>query len=462
MSTKTTIGNWYSQLRSDNYNNLTEEEEIRLGRKVRDEDDEEAKKKLVKAYLRWATKQAKDYTSWGIPLEDLVQAANEGLMEAVEKFDPDRGRLYFFAQYFVTASLNKCLAREGGALSLPATVRKKSYNATLFFKEIRKVAQKGLKKEKAIDKLENAMEKRRYWEYMSGYINKEDKIISLSWEEGPEGDVYVKLYDQAKNNRLAKNKFTPEMLYEYLDDPSVTLTIRESLRAAREGFAPALSTDKDGTKTTDMVTDDNIVEPDKTSQDIDIMQQKSETDHKQHRFLQQVFSHRMDMSPQAWKVFKLRFGLKETGDGRPVWDHILEDLKSGIPVLLNNPIYGLPTINDYNGVYEGLGILSLEVNDEGDKVYFDMPENMIEKNDVKFSEVSGATEKLEYPWEKAKRDAKSLRGELVHDGTNGRSIKEMSLITDYSTPAIHKQLWRAKHVLFDVLDEEQARGLVKG
>ena len=81
---------------------LSREDEADLFKKLHESDDIEAAKKLVLAHLRFVVHVAKTYRGYGLPLLDLIQEGNVGLMKAVKKFDPSRNiRLLSFAIYWI-------------------------------------------------------------------------------------------------------------------------------------------------------------------------------------------------------------------------------------------------------------------------------------------------------------------------------------------------------------------------
>jgi len=83
---------------------LTREEEVELARRWRDDRDEAAAEQLVQRNLRFVVKVAMGYRKYGIPLADLVQEGNLGLIRAVEKFEPDKGtRLISYAVWWIKA-----------------------------------------------------------------------------------------------------------------------------------------------------------------------------------------------------------------------------------------------------------------------------------------------------------------------------------------------------------------------
>ena len=82
------------------------EQEARLARQFRDEDDVNAARELVLSQLRHVIHVAKGFTGYGLPVADLVQEGNIGLMKAVKNFDPDRGiRLVSYAVHWIKAEI---------------------------------------------------------------------------------------------------------------------------------------------------------------------------------------------------------------------------------------------------------------------------------------------------------------------------------------------------------------------
>jgi RNA polymerase sigma-32 factor len=83
---------------------LTVDEEQRLARELRDRGDTRAAHRLVEANLRFVVKVAFEYRSYGLPVSDLIQEGNIGLMKGVQKFDPDRSiRLISYAVWWIRA-----------------------------------------------------------------------------------------------------------------------------------------------------------------------------------------------------------------------------------------------------------------------------------------------------------------------------------------------------------------------
>lgn len=85
---------------------LTEEEELALAVDVRDNGSQDSAWKLAMAFLRVPVKFARDYKGYGLPMEDMVQEGNIGLLKAIKRFDPSRGvRLSVVASIWVKAEI---------------------------------------------------------------------------------------------------------------------------------------------------------------------------------------------------------------------------------------------------------------------------------------------------------------------------------------------------------------------
>jgi RNA polymerase primary sigma factor len=99
---------------------LSREEEGRLAR-LASGGDIRAKAKLIEANLRFVVLIAKKYRNQGLPLEDLINEGNIGLMKAVERFEPDRGyRFLSYAVWWIRQSILKALYEQSRMIRLPA------------------------------------------------------------------------------------------------------------------------------------------------------------------------------------------------------------------------------------------------------------------------------------------------------------------------------------------------------
>jgi RNA polymerase sigma-32 factor len=101
---------------------LTPEQEFRLARKFRAEDDLDAARQLVLSHLRVVVAIARGYLGYGLPHADLIQEGNIGLMKAVKRFDPDRGvRLVSFAIHWIKAEMHEFILRNWRLVRIATT-----------------------------------------------------------------------------------------------------------------------------------------------------------------------------------------------------------------------------------------------------------------------------------------------------------------------------------------------------
>jgi len=101
---------------------LTREQERELADRYRGEDDLDAARQLVLSHLRFVVHIARGYTGYGLPLGDLVQEGNVGMMKAVKRFDPSMNvRLVSFAVHWIRAEIHEYVLRNWRLVKVATT-----------------------------------------------------------------------------------------------------------------------------------------------------------------------------------------------------------------------------------------------------------------------------------------------------------------------------------------------------
>src|ERR1044072_7059570 len=110
---------------------LTREEELELARRLQGDGDLDAARELVLSHLRFVVHIARGYGGYGLPMGDLIQEGNIGLMKAVKRFDPGVGvRLVSFAVHWIRAEIHEYVLRNWrlGKVATPKAQRKLFFN----------------------------------------------------------------------------------------------------------------------------------------------------------------------------------------------------------------------------------------------------------------------------------------------------------------------------------------------
>src|SRR6266516_3404918 len=109
---------------------LEPHEEYMLAKRWREHDDLEAVHKLVNSHLRLVARIAKGYRGYGLPISELISEGNVGLMQAVKRFEPEKGfRLATYAMWWIKAAIQEYILRSWSLVKLGTTANQKK----LFF-----------------------------------------------------------------------------------------------------------------------------------------------------------------------------------------------------------------------------------------------------------------------------------------------------------------------------------------
>ena len=142
---------------------LSEQQEVELATRLRDEGDVDAARQLVMSHLRVVVAIARGYLGYGLPHADLIQEGNIGLMKAVKRFDPTRGvRLVSFAIHWIKAEIHEYILKNWRLVKIATTKAQrklffnlrgmKKDNTTLQPAEVQSIAtQLGVKPEEVVE-----------------------------------------------------------------------------------------------------------------------------------------------------------------------------------------------------------------------------------------------------------------------------------------------------------------------
>ena len=122
------LSNYLAQIKK--FPMLSSEEEYMLAKSWRERGDLKSAQKLVTSHLRLVAKLAMGYRGYGLPVSELVSEGNIGLMQAVKKFDPEKGfRLATYAMWWIKASIQEYILRSWSLVKMGTTTAQKK----LFF-----------------------------------------------------------------------------------------------------------------------------------------------------------------------------------------------------------------------------------------------------------------------------------------------------------------------------------------
>ena len=134
---------------------LTAEEEKSLAQRYHDDDDLEAARQLVFSHLRFVVSIARGFSGYGLPLADLIQEGNVGLMKAVKRFDHQRDvRLVSFAVHWIKAEIYDYVVRNWRMVKVATTKAQRK----LFFNLRKNRARLGVMKEDEVESMATALD----------------------------------------------------------------------------------------------------------------------------------------------------------------------------------------------------------------------------------------------------------------------------------------------------------------
>jgi len=144
---------------------LTPEEEFMLGKNVHDRGDIKSAQKLTTSHLRLVAKIAMGYRGYGLSLSEIISEGNIGLMQAVKKFDPDKGfRLATYAMWWIKASIQEYVLKSWSLVKMGTTTAQKK----LFFN---------------LKKIKNRLSPNNNGDLKEQHVKEISKILNVKEEE---------------------------------------------------------------------------------------------------------------------------------------------------------------------------------------------------------------------------------------------------------------------------------------
>src|ERR1700738_3697554 len=105
---------------------LERKEEYMLGKRWREHGDRDAAHKLVTSHLRFVTRIARDYRGYGLPISEVISEGNVGLMQAVERFEPEKGfRFATYAVWWIKAAIQEYILHSWSLVKMGTTANQK-------------------------------------------------------------------------------------------------------------------------------------------------------------------------------------------------------------------------------------------------------------------------------------------------------------------------------------------------
>jgi RNA polymerase sigma-32 factor len=204
---------------------LEPDEEYMLAKRYHEYDDSDAAHRLVTSHLRLVAKIAMGYRGYGLPIGEVVSEGNVGLMQAVKKFDPERGfRLATYAMWWIRASIQEYVLRSWSLVKMGTTANQKR----LFF-NLRKAKSK-------IQALNDGDLKPDQITHIATQLGvKEEEVISMNRRLG--GDASLNAPIKAAEGESGEWQ---DWLVDETDNAEQILVKQDELETRREMLADAL------------------------------------------------------------------------------------------------------------------------------------------------------------------------------------------------------------------------------
>ena len=195
---------------------LTREEELELTREFYETEDIKVAHKLVISHLRFVVHIAKSYAGYGLPLADVIQEGNLGLLKAVKKFDPDKGvRLVSFAVHWIKAEIHEFILKNWRIVKIATT----KAHRKLFFNLRSKKKTTGWLSDKEAKKIAADLDV-SYKEvmHMENRLNSADSAFDMPCDEEDDEKAF------SPSQYLEDHSFSPDQIVEKENYESVNHT----------------------------------------------------------------------------------------------------------------------------------------------------------------------------------------------------------------------------------------------
>ena len=210
---------------------LTREEELELTREFYETEDIKVAHKLVISHLRFVVHIAKSYAGYGLPLADVIQEGNLGLLKAVKKFDPDKGvRLVSFAVHWIKAEIHEFILKNWRIVKIATTKAQRK----LFFNLRSKKKSTGWLSDKEAKKIAADLDV-SYKEvmHMENRLNSADSAFDMPCDEEDDEKAF------SPSQYLEDHSFSPDHIvekenYESVNHPALMKNISTLDRRAQD------------------------------------------------------------------------------------------------------------------------------------------------------------------------------------------------------------------------------------
>ena len=185
---------------------LTREEELELTQEFYETEDVKVAHKLVISHLRFVVHIAKSYAGYGLPLADVIQEGNVGLLKAVKKFDPEKGvRLVSFAVHWIRAELHEFILKNWRIVKIATTKAQRK----LFFNLRSKKKNTGWLTDEEAKKIAKDLDVSvKEVMHMENRLNSNDAAFDLSSDDEDDEKAF------SPSQYIEDNSFSPELIAE--------------------------------------------------------------------------------------------------------------------------------------------------------------------------------------------------------------------------------------------------------